>query len=120
MRLACHASFTPCASCSMLHAAYHTPLTARLTPHAAPAAPTQAANVGDSAALFIDPSTGAATALTEDHRLTNPRERERLQRMGIQVTNVSLSLVIVLQAGRAGGRDLMARRERRRTRNSPL
>lgn len=49
----------------------------------------QAANVGDSAALFIDCTTGSWTAITEDHRLTNPRERERLQKMGIQVTNVS-------------------------------
>ncbi len=41
--------------------------------------------MGDSAALFIDPVTGRATELTEDHRLTNPRERQRLQDMGIQV-----------------------------------
>ncbi|KAL4432531.1 hypothetical protein ABPG77_000468 [Micractinium sp. CCAP 211/92] len=47
----------------------------------------QAANVGDSAALFIDPVTGRATELTEDHRLTNPRERQRLQDMGIQLAS---------------------------------
>ena len=41
--------------------------------------------MGDSAALFIDPDTQHATELTEDHRLTNPRERQRLQDMGIQV-----------------------------------
>ena len=41
--------------------------------------------MGDSAAFFIDPSTGEALELTEDHRLTNPRERQRLQDMGIQV-----------------------------------
>lgn len=45
----------------------------------------QAANVGDSAALFIEPLTGQVTEMTEDHRLTNPRERQRLQDMGIQV-----------------------------------
>lgn len=47
----------------------------------------QAANVGDSAALFIDPLTGRATELTEDHRLSNPRERQRLQDMGIQLAS---------------------------------
>lgn len=46
----------------------------------------QAANVGDSAALFISPATGAGSPITEDHRLSNPRERERLQNLGIQVT----------------------------------
>lgn len=46
---------------------------------------TQAANVGDTSAYFIDPATGRARELTEDHRLTNPRERQRLQDMGIQV-----------------------------------
>lgn len=45
----------------------------------------QAANVGDSAALWIDPDSGQALEMTEDHRLTNPRERQRLQDMGIQV-----------------------------------
>ena len=45
----------------------------------------QAANVGDSSAFFIDPATGQSRELTEDHRLTNPRERQRLQDMGIQV-----------------------------------
>ncbi|GAB4823105.1 hypothetical protein N2152v2_010151 [Parachlorella kessleri] len=47
----------------------------------------QAANVGDSAALLISPETGASVSLTEDHRLSNPKERERLQNLGIQVTN---------------------------------
>lgn len=47
----------------------------------------QAANVGDSAALFINPATGTAIELTEDHRLTNPRERQRLQDMGIQLAS---------------------------------
>lgn len=43
--------------------------------------------MGDSAALFIAPGSGggAAVELTEDHRLTNPRERQRLADMGIQV-----------------------------------
>lgn len=47
----------------------------------------QAANVGDSAALFIEPLTGQVTEMTEDHRLTNPRERQRLQDMGIQLAS---------------------------------
>jgi protein phosphatase len=47
----------------------------------------QAANVGDSSAFFIDPATGQARELTEDHRLTNPRERQRLQDMGIQLAS---------------------------------
>lgn len=43
----------------------------------------QAANVGDSAALFahVPPKRKSAPevqALTEDHRLTNPSERRRL------------------------------------------
>jgi len=50
-----------------------------------PANALQATNVGDSSAFFIDPATGRARELTEDHRLTNPRERQRLQDMGIQV-----------------------------------
>ena len=41
--------------------------------------------MGDTSAFFIDPATGRARELTEDHRLTNPRERQRLQDMGIQV-----------------------------------
>lgn len=45
--------------------------------------------MGDSAALFIDPATGSCSTLTEDHRLANPRERERLAALGIQVTPVS-------------------------------
>jgi serine/threonine protein phosphatase PrpC len=55
------------------------------TPPSGPKPPLQAANVGDSAALFIDPEAGRAVELTEDHRLTNPGERQRLQDMGIQV-----------------------------------
>lgn len=47
----------------------------------------QAANVGDSAALLIDPGSGSWKVLTEDHRLTNPAERERLARTGIPVSS---------------------------------
>lgn len=48
----------------------------------------QAANVGDSAALLIDLESGKNhfVPLTEDHRLTNSSERERLERAGIPLT----------------------------------
>lgn len=47
-----------------------------------------AANVGDSAALLIDVDKGpdSYVTLTEDHRLTNPKERERLESSGIPLT----------------------------------
>lgn len=41
--------------------------------------------MGDSAALFLDPATGTCSPITEDHRLSNPRERDRLRSLGIQV-----------------------------------
>ncbi len=47
----------------------------------------QVANVGDSASIFVDPSSGAFEPLSCDHRLTNPSERTRLQGMGIQLSN---------------------------------
>jgi hypothetical protein len=46
----------------------------------------QAANVGDSSCLLIDPADGSWREMTEDHRLTNPRERERLASMGLPVS----------------------------------
>ncbi|KDD73223.1 hypothetical protein H632_c2409p0, partial [Helicosporidium sp. ATCC 50920] len=52
----------------------------------------QAANVGDSAAVFVDLASGSARVLTEDHRLTNPSERARLVDMGIQVAKDSRRL----------------------------
>ena len=76
-----------CVRCAC-HAGGHPP------PFPARVALSQVANVGDSAALFVDPATGAASELTEDHRLSNPSERERLQRMGIQVWR---------RGGQAGG-----------------
>lgn len=49
----------------------------------------QGANVGDSMAILISlPETGDEKTihnLTEDHRLSNPRERERLERNGIPI-----------------------------------
>ena len=55
----------------------------------------QAANVGDTSALLIDPAAPAPPGpqqqqpqvlhLTEDHRLTNPGERARLAALGIQL-----------------------------------
>jgi len=52
----------------------------------------QCANVGDSAALLIDLETGSWNVLTEDHRLTNPAERERLTRNGIPLHSDSKRL----------------------------
>ena len=52
----------------------------------------QCANVGDSAALLIDPESGTYKILTEDHRLTNPAERERLTRNGIPLNSDSKRL----------------------------
>jgi protein phosphatase len=52
----------------------------------------QCANVGDSAAILIDPETGSWNVLTEDHRLTNPAERERLTRTGIPLHSDSKRL----------------------------
>lgn len=52
----------------------------------------QAANVGDSSALYIDPQTARWKELTEDHRLTNEKERKRLTDMGIQLTDNSRRL----------------------------
>ncbi|KAG7668148.1 hypothetical protein KSW81_004511 [Nannochloris sp. 'desiccata'] len=52
----------------------------------------QCANVGDSAALLIDLETGGWNVLTEDHRLTNPAERERLTRNGIPLHSDSKRL----------------------------
>lgn len=52
----------------------------------------QCANVGDSAALLIDLETGSWDVLTEDHRLTNPAERERLARNGIPLHSDSKRL----------------------------
>lgn len=50
--------------------------------------------MGDSSALWIDPGarTGAPRELTEDHRLSNERERRRLLDMGIQLTRNSRRL----------------------------
>lgn len=45
----------------------------------------QAANVGDSAAVFSDASHPEGVQLTADHRLTNPDERQRLADMGIHL-----------------------------------
>ena len=52
----------------------------------------QAANVGDSAAILIDPDTGTWTVLTDDHRLTNPAERDRLAQTGIPINSDSRRL----------------------------
>jgi len=52
----------------------------------------QAANVGDSSALYVDPQTARWKELTEDHRLTNEKERKRLTDMGIQLTDNSRRL----------------------------
>jgi protein phosphatase len=52
----------------------------------------QCANVGDSAALLINPENGSYKLLTEDHRLTNPAERERLTRNGIPLHSDSKRL----------------------------
>lgn len=52
----------------------------------------QAANVGDSSALLIDPANGTWKVLTEDHRLTNPAERDRLVRTGIPLNDTSRRL----------------------------
>lgn len=52
----------------------------------------QTANVGDSSALFIDPKTREWKQLTEDHRLTNPRERQRLSDIGIHLASNSRRL----------------------------
>lgn len=49
----------------------------------------QAANVGDSSALWIEVATGAARELTEDHRLSNQSERRRLSEMGIELSKES-------------------------------
>ena len=44
----------------------------------------QAANVGDSAAVFaVDSKREAVQQLTADHRISNPDERARLANMGI-------------------------------------
>lgn len=53
----------------------------------------QAANVGDSAALWfsMDPAV-PPLQLTADHRLTNPAERQRLTDMGIQLGKRSTRL----------------------------
>lgn len=45
----------------------------------------QAANVGDSAAVFMDSQQQDAYQMTADHRLTNPEERQRLADMGIHL-----------------------------------
>lgn len=50
-----------------------------------PLSPLQAANVGDSSALLVDPVRGLYDELTEDHRLSNPKERQRLASLGILV-----------------------------------
>ena len=52
----------------------------------------QCGNVGDSAALLIDLETGGWKELTDDHRLTNPLERERLARSGIPLNSDSRRL----------------------------
>lgn len=46
----------------------------------------QVANVGDSAALLVDPETSEFECLTEDHRLSNPTERRRLAETGIPLS----------------------------------
>ena len=45
----------------------------------------QAANVGDSAAVFMDVQQQDIIQMTADHRLTNPEERQRLADMGIHL-----------------------------------
>lgn len=52
----------------------------------------QAANVGDSSALWIDIPSGTVQELTEDHRLSNERERRRLSEMGIELSKESRRL----------------------------
>jgi hypothetical protein len=47
----------------------------------------QAANAGDSSAYFIDADADICQELTEDHRLSNASERQRLTDMGIQVSS---------------------------------
>ena len=46
----------------------------------------QAANVGDSACLYVDLESEHWQQVTADHRLTNPTERQRLADMGIQLS----------------------------------
>lgn len=43
----------------------------------------QGANVGDSMAFILDFDTSSYSLLTEDHRLSNPDERARLEQTGI-------------------------------------
>lgn len=43
----------------------------------------QGSNVGDSMAILINLDTRSKVNLTEDHRLTNPKERARLEENGI-------------------------------------
>lgn len=45
----------------------------------------QAANVGDSAAVFMHSQSQDSLQMTADHRLTNPEERQRLADMGIHL-----------------------------------
>lgn len=45
----------------------------------------QAANVGDSAAVFMHSESQNSFQMTADHRLTNPEERSRLADMGIHL-----------------------------------
>lgn len=45
----------------------------------------QAANVGDSAAVFMHTQPQDSFQMTADHRLTNPEERQRLADMGIHL-----------------------------------
>ena len=52
----------------------------------------QCGNVGDSAAVLIDVESGTWKVLTEDHRLTNPAERDRLARNGIPLHSDSKRL----------------------------
>lgn len=52
----------------------------------------QCGNVGDSAALLVDVDSGGWKVLTEDHRLTNPAERDRLARNGIPLHSDSKRL----------------------------
>ena len=48
----------------------------------------QAANVGDSAGVYLRAGSGDASMLhlTADHRLSNPSERQRLAGMGIELS----------------------------------
>ena len=52
----------------------------------------QSANVGDSCAILIHLDNGAYEMLTEDHRLSNPTERARLEQNGIPLTKDSRRL----------------------------